>query len=973
MLCLFLTSYAQENGQVRITGKVSDATTGEPLPGVNIVIKDSYVGTVTGLNGQYSIMIQGSGKILTFSFVGYISQNIPVESTRVIDVSLSADLENLEEVVITAQAKGQIGARTQQINSNTIMNVVAPDRLQENPDANAVEAIGRLPGISVLRSGGEGSALVIRGLEPRYSSVTLNGVQMASTSSSGRETNLSSISQYMLQGVEVYKALTADMEANAVAGTVNLRLRETPQGFHYHVMAQGGYNDLNNYFGNYKFQAEVSNRVLKDKLGVSLSLNTERVNRSTQTMSAGYGTNNSSTETLFLLSNADLNNITTIKSRQNAMLTVDYKLLPSTTISLYGMYTYTKDDHERQTKSYNMEGDGGVWFNFLDNPFRNTDIFQSSLSGVTKLKFLEMEIDYGLVYSESNTRDPDSRSWAFDFQKASSDDNTTIPIRQLYPNEVIPLYHDSPDSLHNLYLWDVSKSFGEMTDKNWNTYLNFEIPYRIGQFFKGDLKFGGAYRMKDRLQDYNGGGQLVKNNDNFRILAASEFDWAVRNQGELTAVGLQDYRVDDFLNGKYDFGWNFNMNRMNEITNWWNYTTDTYFLENPDKLTQGVQNYGYRYDIFGSVMNDQDITENYKAGYLMTEINFGKWIMFMPGIRYEFSDGKLFGYDITPPTLAPMMHETLPITGKTAEREDEFWLPMVHLRIKPVKPFYAHFAYTQTLSRPDFGMFSPNQYINTGFAPFSIDIATPYLKPEFWTNYDAQFTLHGNKIGLISVSGFYKTVNNKIWRRNYKRLKGDDIIPPFPDAAVVNVSTWENHDNPIYLKGLEFEVQTSFWYLPKPFSYFTFYGNYTLTSSQTQYSQSRIENIIPVGGGRPVPTRIDTVYTGSMLYQPKHIANASLGFNRKGLNIWLSFQYNGLISTSKDPQLKERDGLKEAFNRWDLQITQKLPKKLKGLELMANFANLNDITETSRYYGDPRPTYLENYGLTVDLGVRYRF
>ena len=50
--------------------------------------------------------------------------------------------------------------------------------LQENPDANAVEAIGRLPGISVLRSGGEGSSLVIRGMEPKYSNVTLEGINL---------------------------------------------------------------------------------------------------------------------------------------------------------------------------------------------------------------------------------------------------------------------------------------------------------------------------------------------------------------------------------------------------------------------------------------------------------------------------------------------------------------------------------------------------------------------------------------------------------------------------------------------------------------------------------------------------------------------------------------------------------------------------------------------------------------------------
>ena len=210
---------------------------------------------------------------------------------RTINIFLSSATTNLNEVQITAQGKGQKQAMQEQMNSNTIVNVVAPDRLQENPDANSAEAIGRLPGISVVRSGGEGTGLVIRGLEPKYTTVTLNGMALPSTDLASRSTNISGISQYMLQGVEVFKALTPDMEANSVAGTINLKLKETPKGFHYNLMGQGGYNALNNYYGNYKLTADISNRFFNDKLGISVSADAERVNRSTETMSAGYDAN----------------------------------------------------------------------------------------------------------------------------------------------------------------------------------------------------------------------------------------------------------------------------------------------------------------------------------------------------------------------------------------------------------------------------------------------------------------------------------------------------------------------------------------------------------------------------------------------------------------------------------------------------------------------------------------------------------
>ena len=225
---------------------------------------------------------------------------------------------------------------------------------------------------------------------------------------------------------------------------------------------------------------------------------------------------------------------------------------------------------------------------------------------------------------------------------------------------------------------------------------------------------------------------------------------------------------------------------------------------------------------------------------------------------------------------------------------------MIHLRIKPTKTFYAHFSYTQTLSRPDFNAISPNYYVNTGWAPFSYTANNPDLNPELWTSYDAQFTFHGNKIGLLSVTGFYKTVEDKIWTRSYQRIRGDELIDPFPDNALVNITIWENHPYTAFVEGIEIEWQTSFFYLPKPFNFFTLYANYTYSHSETTYPYTELRSVVPPGGGRPVQVRVDSTTTGPMLYQPQQIANISLGFNYKGFNAWLSFQYNGLIYTGKN-------------------------------------------------------------------------
>lgn len=91
--------YAQDR---TISGKVSSADDGVPLPGVNILLKGSTNGTVTDAGGNYRIVIPAAGGTLIFSFIGMVSQKVAVTSQQVVDISLTSDSQQLGEVVITA-------------------------------------------------------------------------------------------------------------------------------------------------------------------------------------------------------------------------------------------------------------------------------------------------------------------------------------------------------------------------------------------------------------------------------------------------------------------------------------------------------------------------------------------------------------------------------------------------------------------------------------------------------------------------------------------------------------------------------------------------------------------------------------------------------------------------------------------------------------------------------------------------------
>lgn len=152
--------------QLKVTGKVTDQSTGDALPGVNIVIKGSTSGTVSDADGKYSINA-AQGSVLVFSFVGFASQEATVGSETEININLESDLTSLQEVVVT-------GYTTQK--KKDLTGAVAPVDLKEikdQPSGNIMKNLqGRVAGVFVTGNGrpGDGGATVrIRGTSSPFS------------------------------------------------------------------------------------------------------------------------------------------------------------------------------------------------------------------------------------------------------------------------------------------------------------------------------------------------------------------------------------------------------------------------------------------------------------------------------------------------------------------------------------------------------------------------------------------------------------------------------------------------------------------------------------------------------------------------------------------------------------------------------------------------------------------------------------
>ncbi|MDN5202188.1 TonB-dependent receptor [Fulvivirgaceae bacterium BMA10] len=143
-----------------ISGKVTDDN-GEELPGVNVLVKGTNVGTITDSNGNYKLIVPDGATTLVFSYVGYISEEIEIGDRSTIDINLTPDISTLSEVVV-------IGYGTQKkVNLTGAVGTVSSEEIQARPVTNVQELLqGKTPGLNITNGSGapgSGANINIRG------------------------------------------------------------------------------------------------------------------------------------------------------------------------------------------------------------------------------------------------------------------------------------------------------------------------------------------------------------------------------------------------------------------------------------------------------------------------------------------------------------------------------------------------------------------------------------------------------------------------------------------------------------------------------------------------------------------------------------------------------------------------------------------------------------------------------------------
>jgi len=913
-----------------ISGKVVDKGSELVLAYATVFIGGKNIGVTTNKNGEYRLFnIPAGPHLLICSYLGYSSDTLEISvqpgqryshTFQLTPVGVEAD-----EVVISAQIKGQQAAINQQLNSNTIVNVISKEKIQELPDQNAAESLGRLPGIAVLRDAGEGTKVVVRGLSPRFNSITVNGVRVPSTDPEDRSVDLTMVSTDALEGIEVFKALTPDKDGDAVGGSINFVVKKAEEDFHGSVRILSGYNDHEKEYGQWRGNFNLSNRFFNNKLGAILTGNYQRVNRSSDLLEAGYvqdGIDNNN-QSILAINNLNLADRQEVRYRYGGSLSLDYQLDKG--FLLWSSFLGSTDREEvRRRRRYRV----GAAYQERDLREReiNTLLHTHSLSGEYTLNFLNLQVNWLASYSRTTRETPYSHFARFRELGAFTGDL----IEDQGP-EFIPA--GAKNNLDETYFHDATFNNDDILDENRTAQVDLKLPLDLGPAFNGFIKAGAKIRDKTRTRDltqvwtaFGGIPAVIRDH-------GDAFQLDARNRISIyNFIGTFD--PGEFLQDRYEFG---------------------------PTLDQGLlHQFGETYEAYYEVdqqtdLRDYEADETVKAGYIMGEFHFlDKRLMLLPGVRIEETQNayqSVFGTPLTGGFVSGLR-------DTTGTRTYTEVLPMVHLRYKFTSWFDIRLAATKSLARPDYFNLVPWQRINH-FEGVVEEGSPELLHTDVW-NYDAFFSFY-NKWGLLTLGGFYKQLTNIDYVRTSRiaeqgPTQGYDYIRP------VNAT----EDAIAY--GMEIDLQTNLKFLPKPFNGILISANYSNITAETFYPFFQVgPERSPEPPFRPIVT--DTLRDGRVPGQAEHIFNLSLGYEQKGFSGRLSmvYQSESLGTVGRRP---EQDGFTDAFQRWDLSIQQKFGKS--GLAVIFNLNNITD-TPQQTFVAIGFPTREEYFGWTGDLGIKYSF
>ncbi|VAX25635.1 hypothetical protein MNBD_IGNAVI01-2893 [hydrothermal vent metagenome] len=911
LLCLSTLTFAQGTG--KISGRVTDAQSGDYLPGANVILEGTTIGAASNREGKYRIVNVPAGTYtLMVKYMGYqdYSEKITVTAGKntLIDIALKVSYVKMEDVVVSGIRQGQVKALEMQKEAPNILNVVSREQMENFPDVNAAEVLQRLPGVTVDRSQGDGRYVLIRGTSPRLSTVTVNGDALASTRNEERFSQLDIVGTNQMSYIEVAKTLTPDMDANFIGGRVNIITRSAFDfpSRHLDLTVGSGYAELDKK-ANWQGKLNYSDQFGANKnFGFSVTANYDRKNRGADNIEYEWDSQKdvNDNEIPYALTDFTLFDYQLIKERYGIGAGLEYRFNDNNRIYVNGMMNKFKDISQngrlrfRVSKGDYLNPDGTLIENARIvrlTKGRTENLTQNQLTFGGKHLLGDNKLDYLLSYSFGEETHPNQTDSEFDLdKKVNLSLDLSDPVTPKWKILNQDAGYENIASHYEFASTDYRETYSSTINRA--ASINFNMPYNLWKN-TSNFKIGGKFTSltKDRNDD------------------RSKYKWKGDND-LLMSQWLSDRQRNDFFNDSYTFG---------EQANWDDYKA--FFDANRDKDGKLIGSP----NIEDSKGASYKIDESVLAFYAMTDINFGKLYMLL-GLRDELTNNELQGYKLI--FDADGDFSSLEQVDQTKDYNKLF--PMLHLNYSFAQSTKLRFAATQSMSRPNFWDMAPHLYVDN--RKERIKSGNPDLVPTTSTNIDLMFDHYFHGIGIFSTGLFYKDLKDIIFETRTKVQSGQYVG--------YDLRTTVNGGN-ANLYGLEINWQQELTFLPGFLSGFGIYLNYSHTWSNADL----------LGRAGVVPG------------QSGDVGNISLAYEVSRFMARISFNYQGRF-------IKEVGGTEDGdfwikdHKQLDLTAYYEF---IDNLKLFLEFVNLTNEPKYEYMGVESRPTQVEYYSWWSRIGLKY--
>ena len=889
-----------------LRGRIVDSD-GRVLPGASVFIKNINTGTVSNENGSYTVTNLTPGTYLVrVSYVGYkpVEMKITMNNGRTVEQDFV--LQNgilLGEAVVAGTFSEQRRAINTQRNNLGITNVVSADQVGKFPDSNVGDALKRISGINVQYDMGEARFGQVRGTSADMTSVTVNGNRLPSAEGDTRNVQLDLIPADMVRTIEVNKAVTADMDGDAIGGSINLVTKNTPYRQTLGLTVGTGYNWISDKM---QFNGGLTwgNRFFNNRLGIMAALSYQN---------APVGADNVEFEYIekdgeIVLDVAEIRQYYVTRERQSYSLAFDFDLNPNHKFYLKGLYNRRNDWENRYRLTYKdiSEGEGemsariqtkGGSSNNRDARLERQQTMDFTFGGEHLWGRLNSEWSVGFARATEDR--PDERY--FDLQlKDQTFDFVGVGGRQPYSTTSVSV-HEGKWKLKELTNGDQN-----IAENEWKARLNFTLPLRQG-FYANYLKFGGKYTHKTKERetlwfDYT---------DAYSDVFGKEYTEHYVSQIRDGFMPGHQYAPTDFVSREYLGSIDFDQ------------------LQGEQILEESSGNY--------------QATEQVTSAYLRFDQHFGKKVQLTAGLRLEATH---LAYEGVNWNIDEDENESLVGTGRKTNSYVNL-LPSLLVKWDATDDLKIRTSITKTLSRPKYSSLVPCVNINRAESPVQVTLGNSDLNATTSWNADLNAEYYFKSVGLMSAGVFYKRIKgfvvDQTSRGNYLGYENCRIVQP-KNAGDAN------------LLGVELAFQRDFGFIAPALKCLGFYGTYTYTWSNVQnFNFEGREN----ESGLNLP--------GS----PKHTANASLFFDKAGVNVRLSYNFASAFIDEMG-EMASLDRYYDKVSYLDLNASYTWGKKTK----FTFYAEANNLlNQPLRYYQgeEARTMQVEYYGVKVNAGFKVKF